>query len=78
MDSNELKFLLKLLGCPDYCSLLSAKAFNSIKNKNKICQNLRDRGWIDYSGEIANIKILPPGRALLKMNATHYRSRPMN
>ncbi len=76
MDSNELKFLLKLLGCPDYRSLLSAKAFNSIKNKNKICQDLRDRDLVNYSREIASIKILPPGRALIKMDVTHLPIAP--
>lgn len=70
MDSNELKFLLKLLGCRDYRSLLSHKTFDSIKNKNKVCQDLGNRGLVDYSREIATIKILPPGRALLKMDTT--------
>jgi len=76
MDSNELKFLLKLLGCRDYRSLLSAKTFGSIKNKNKICQDLHDRALIDYSREIGSIKILPPGRALLKMDVTHLPIAP--
>jgi predicted transcriptional regulator len=76
MDSNELKFLLKLLGCRDYRSLLSAKTFDSIKNKNKICQDLGNRGLVDYSREIATIKILPPGRALLKMDTTQLPIAP--
>jgi len=76
MEPNELKFLLKLLDCRDYRSLLSAKAFSSMKNKNKICENLGDRGLIDYSREIASIKILPPGRALLKMDATQLPIAP--
>jgi len=68
MDTNELKFLLKLLGCPNYRSSLSASSFKSITGKEKLCRDLGDRGLVDYSREIATVKILPPGRALLKMN----------
>lgn len=74
MDSNELKFLLKLLGCRDYRSLLSEKIFG--KTKNKICQALGTRGLVDYSREIASVKILPPGRALLKMDTTQLPIAP--
>jgi predicted transcriptional regulator len=80
MDSNELKFLLKLLGCPHYRSYLAkneiTKTFDSIKNKNKICQDLGTRGLVDYSREIASVKILPPGRALLKMDTTQLPIAP--
>ena len=75
MDSNELKFLLKLLGCRDYRASL-AKTFDSIKNKNKLCQDLGTRGLVDYSREIASVKILPPGRALLKMDTTQLPIAP--
>jgi DNA-binding MarR family transcriptional regulator len=68
MDTNELKFLLKLLGCPNYRSSLSASGFNSFKGKEKLCRDLGDRDLVDYSREIATVKILPPGRALLKMS----------
>ncbi len=69
MDTNELKFLLKLLGCENYRSTLSGNAFKSFKGKNTICQNLGDRDIIDYSREIATVKILPPGQALLELDA---------
>jgi hypothetical protein len=68
MDTNELKFLLKLLGCPNYRSSLSASGFKSIRGRDKTCRDLGDRGIVDYSREIATVKILPPGRALLKMS----------
>jgi hypothetical protein len=68
MDTIELKFLLKLLGCPNYRSSLSASGFKSIRGRDKICRDLGDRGLVDYSREIATVKILPPGRALLKMS----------
>ncbi|AFY56558.1 hypothetical protein Riv7116_4124 [Rivularia sp. PCC 7116] len=69
MDTNELKFLLKLLGCENYRSTLSGNAFKSFKGKNTICQNLGDREIIDFSREVAAVKILPPGQALLKLDA---------
>ncbi len=68
MDTNELKFVLKLLGCPNYRSSLSASGFKSFKGKEKLCRDLGDRDLVDYSREIASVKILPPGRALLKMS----------
>jgi predicted transcriptional regulator len=68
MDTNELKFLLKLLGCPNYRSSLSASSFKSITGKEKLCRDLGDRNLVDFSREIASVKILPAGRALLKMS----------
>lgn len=69
METNELKFLLKLLGCTNYRSSLSASTFNVFKGeKNKICKSLGDRELVDYTREIATVKILPPGQALLKLD----------
>lgn len=70
MDTNELKFLLKLLGCQNYRSSLTASGFKDFKGKDKICEALGDRELVDYSREIASVKILPPGRALLKIDAS--------
>jgi predicted transcriptional regulator len=67
MDTNELKFLLKLLGCPNYRSSLSASGFNSFKGKEKLCRDLGDRDLVDFSREIASVKILPAGRERLKL-----------
>lgn len=69
MDTNEFKFLLKLLGCKDYRSNYSASIFDSFKGKEKICQNLAQRELIDFSQEIAKVKILPPGQALLTLES---------
>lgn len=71
METNDhLKFILKLLGCKNYRSRLSASAFNGLKNKNKICQDLGDRELIDYTREIGSVKILPAGQALLQLDPT--------
>ncbi|MBD2301730.1 transcription factor RcaD [Nostoc sp. FACHB-190] len=70
MDTNELKFLLKLLGFANYRAGLSANTFNSFKSeKNKICRSLGDRELVDYTREIATVKILSTGQALLKLPA---------
>lgn len=76
MDTNELKFLLKLLGSSNYRSSLSAKVFQSFKGKDKICQNLGERELVDYSREIATVKILPPGQALLKTDTSQLPLKP--
>jgi hypothetical protein len=76
MDTNELKFLLKLLGCSDYRSSLTASGFKSFKGKEKICQNLGDRELVDYSREIAAVKILPPAQALLKADTGQLPLKP--
>jgi hypothetical protein len=65
METNELKFLLKLLGFSDYRADL--KNFDVFKTeKNKICRVLGDRELVDYTREITTVKVLPPGEALLK------------
>ncbi len=66
METNELKFLLKLLGCADYRASIDRTFGSFKKDKNKICRDLGDRELVDYSREIAAVKILPPGRALLQ------------
>ena len=67
MDTNELKFLLKLLGCINYRASLTSSGF---KGSKRTCQSLGDRELVDYSREIASVKILPPGQALLKLDLT--------
>lgn len=75
LSASELKFLLTLLGCPDYQSPLSAKRFASFKSKNTLCNDLGDRGLVDFSQEVSTVKILPPGRALLKVDSTQLPLR---
>lgn len=69
MDTIELKFLLKLLGCENYRSTLTGSVFGSFKGKNAVCQSLGDRDIVDYSREVAAVKILPAGKALLELDA---------
>jgi hypothetical protein len=67
METKELKFLLKLLGCANYRA--SSASLKSITGKDELCRSLSDRGFVDFSREIAAVKILPAGRALLKLDA---------
>jgi hypothetical protein len=70
METKELKFLLKLLGCANYRTGLSSSTFDGFKSeKNKICRDLGELEYVDYSREIATVKILPPGQALLKLDS---------
>ncbi|MDB9439033.1 transcription factor RcaD [Dolichospermum lemmermannii CS-548] len=70
METKELKFILKLLGCPNYRTGLSSSIFDSFKSeKNKICRDLGELEYVDYSREISTVKILPPGQALLKLDS---------
>ncbi|MGB5959962.1 MAG: transcription factor RcaD [Coleofasciculaceae cyanobacterium] len=66
METKELKFLLKLLGCANYRA--SSASLKSITGKDKLCRDLSDRGFVDFTREIATVKILPAGRALLKLD----------
>lgn len=69
MDTNQLKFLLKLLGCANYRTGLSSNILDSFKSeKNKICRDLGELEYVDYSREVATVKILPAGQALLKLD----------
>lgn len=71
MDTNQLKFVLKLLGCPQYRTGLTSGLFDSFKKeKNKICRDLGELELVDYSREIATVKIKDAGQALLKLDSS--------
>jgi predicted transcriptional regulator len=71
METKQLKFLLKLLGCANYRTSLTSGTFDGFKSeKNKICRDLGELEYVDYSREVATVKILPAGQALLKLDST--------
>ena len=71
MNTNQLKFILKLLGCANYRTGLNSSIFDGFKSeKNKICRDLGELEYVDYSREVATVKILPAGQALLKLDST--------
>lgn len=69
METLPLKFLLKLLDFPDYRASLS-RSFRGFKGKYEICQDLGRDGLVDYTREVAAVKITPPGRAILAMESS--------
>lgn len=72
MDTIELKFVLKLLGFNDYRTPLSNIQVNGktkASDREKICRQLSDRGYVECSCEVTKLKIAPPGKALLKLDS---------
>ncbi|NMG58197.1 hypothetical protein E1H12_06570 [Geitlerinema sp. P-1104] len=73
MDTRELKFVLNLLGAPNYRAPISqVKPNNRTKaaERDSICRALRDRGIVDCSEEIVECRIAPPGSALLRLDTS--------
>lgn len=71
LETKQLKLLLKLLGIEGYHAPVSqVNPTNGIKapERNRICYQLRDRGWVDLTETIEKIKITPSGKALLKVD----------
>ncbi len=72
MDTIELKFLLKLFVFSNYQTPLSNIQLNNktkVSDRDKICRQLCDRGYVECSHEVTKLKIAPPGKALLKLNS---------
>jgi hypothetical protein len=73
MDTRELKFVLNLLGAPNYRAPISQVKPNyrtKATERDTICRSLRDRGLVDCSEEIVEFRIAPPGMALLRLDTS--------
>lgn len=73
MDVLELKFLLELLGFPDYRAPISKIKPNpqtKAAERDSICRNLCDRELVAYRCEVLQLSIAPPGKSLLKLDTT--------
>ncbi|HEY9728579.1 MAG TPA: hypothetical protein V6D50_19185, partial [Chroococcales cyanobacterium] len=73
METIELKFVLKLLGSPDYRAPLSnitPNAKMSATERERICRKLLTRELVECSYEVTKLKIASPGKALLKSDGT--------
>ena len=73
METRELNFVLKLLGCADYrAPIWDVKPSMRTKSseRDSICRQLRDRGLVDCYEEIVTLEIAPPGKALLKLDTS--------
>jgi hypothetical protein len=79
METTELKFLLKLLGCPDYRAPLSKITPNSktsATERERICRKLLTREWVGCSYEVTKFKIASPGKSLLKLDPAKVPATP--
>jgi len=73
MDARELKFMLSLLGRPDYrAPIVQVKPNIRTKaaERDRLCRGLSDRGLVDCSEQVVKFRISPAGRALLKLDVT--------
>lgn len=73
MDTRELKFVLKLLGAPNYrLPIAQVKPNQRTKavERDAICRALCDRGITSCSEDIVQFRIAPPGSALLRLDTS--------
>lgn len=71
MDILELKFLLELLGFPDYRAPISKIKPNpqtKATERDTICRQLCDRELVAHNYEVTHLLIAPPGKSLLKLD----------
>lgn len=70
MNPIELKFLLKLLGVPDYRTSISKIKPNpktTASKRNGICRELCEWGYLGYTEKVTNLTITPSGRTVLTL-----------
>lgn len=72
MDAKQIKFILKLLGFKEYrTSISNPKLKPNTKTpaseRNKICQDLCDFGYVACSEKVTNFTIVPAGKTVLTL-----------
>lgn len=65
MDIDCLKFLVRLYECNQHRVYLAK--WQNFTEKNQVCEQLRERGLVDFTREIATVKITPAGQSLLNL-----------
>ncbi|MCT7981800.1 hypothetical protein NG796_00685 [Laspinema sp. A4] len=73
MEVQELKFLLDLLGFPDYRAAITQIKPNpktKAAERDSICRTLADRELVGYAEEILTFAISPAGKSLLQLDPT--------
>ncbi|NER25181.1 MAG: hypothetical protein F6J96_31695 [Symploca sp. SIO1C2] len=73
MVPKELKFLLKLLGFPNYrAPLTKIQPTPKMKamERNSLCRRLCNQGFVASAVVVTKLKIAPPGKSLLKLDPT--------
>lgn len=73
METIELKFVLKLLGCENYRGKIEHLKPNDktrAPQRDKICRNLTEREIVAHSRKVVRFKIQPTGERLLHEEIT--------
>lgn len=72
LETNELKFLLRLLGQPGYRGAMGKLALSGGKEsaslREKACEKLASKGLVGCRSEVQVFAIAPPGQALLQVD----------
>ena len=71
MEVQELKFLLDLLGFPDYRAAITQIKPNpktKAAGRDSLCRTLADRQLVGYAEEILAFAISPAGKSLLQLD----------
>ena len=79
LKTIELKFLLKLLGCENYCGKITALKPNSgtsAAERDRICKALSGTGLVDYSSKIDRFSLDRAGKTLLGLDTTSLPVTP--
>ncbi|MDX2228824.1 MAG: hypothetical protein NW220_04260 [Leptolyngbyaceae cyanobacterium bins.349] len=72
MQTNELKFLLKLLGYADHRAPITKLAISEkmpSSKRDRVCVSLGERELIGYSRDVKRFRISTAGKALLKQES---------
>ncbi|NEP18165.1 MAG: hypothetical protein F6J97_14880 [Leptolyngbya sp. SIO4C1] len=80
MTPVELKFLLQLLGAPNYQAAITEIRPNpktKAAERDRICLALCSKGLVDYSAEVSRFTITPAGRTLLNLDTTSLPVTPL-
>ncbi|HSM83781.1 MAG TPA: hypothetical protein VLS96_18980 [Nodosilinea sp.] len=75
----ELAILGQLWAMGGTCDTLTAlpvERKSSMRQREKTCQTLRDRGWLDYDHEIAQFGLTLTGKTLLKLDLSVWPVTP--
>lgn len=71
MTPIQLKFILKLLGVPDYRTAISKIKPNTktpASKRNRICRELCELGYIACTQKVTSLTIAPSGRTVLTLD----------
>ena len=71
ISTQELKFLLGLLACPQYRSPLNQLPWRgkaSLTQGETLARSLQERGWVAYEQSIKQVALTPAGQVLLGLD----------